>query len=161
MFTRYPKGLASALEKLGGSRLPQADRSSVTRPMYIVRPHAAGAAGSLLSTHPPLAERIEVLRSMGGGAGLRAYADAFRRVAGRSIVGARSLGAAQDVPAREPGPAGEATALERARMASDAFLGASGYERVECQTCGAVLKIPPSLGSSLARCPRCRTALHP
>ncbi|MHC5065501.1 MAG: M48 family metallopeptidase, partial [Planctomycetota bacterium] len=32
-FTRYPEGLACALEKLGGSNQPQADRSRVTAPM--------------------------------------------------------------------------------------------------------------------------------
>ena len=37
-FTRYPMGLASALEKLSGSHSGLGDTSKVTAPMYIVRP---------------------------------------------------------------------------------------------------------------------------
>jgi heat shock protein HtpX len=69
MYTRWPEGLASALEKLGGARVPQADQSKVTAPMYIVRPLRAGERRSLsaaFSTHPPLEQRIRILRGMGG-----------------------------------------------------------------------------------------------
>jgi len=161
MFTRYPEGLASALEKLGASSVAQADTSRVTKPMYIVRPLAEGEhrrAVSPFATHPPLEKRIGVLRSMAGGAGLGAYERAYREVAKRRIVGSRSLASAEEIPIEKPrGTPGTVplTRRERAREASDAFLSASGYERRPCGQCGALLKIPPRLHDRVHACPRC------
>jgi len=161
MFTRYPEGLASALEKLGASSVAQADTSRVTKPMYIVRPLAEGEhsrAVSPFATHPPLEKRIGVLRSMAGGAGLGAYERAYREVAKRRIVGSRSLASAEEIPIEKPrGTPGTVplTRRERAREASDAFLSASGYERRTCGQCGALLKIPPRLHDRVHACPRC------
>lgn len=62
-FTRNPDGLAEALEILSGDRTPMRE-SRVTENMYIVNPKAAlrGGADSLLSTHPPIRERVRRLR---------------------------------------------------------------------------------------------------
>jgi len=161
LFTRYPEGLASALEKLGAAARPQADTSRVTRPMYIVRPLAPGgrhAAASLFATHPPLAERVRILRRMGGSADLASYERAHREVTGRRIVGARALRAAESVPTRSPTPE-PTSARQRAREASNAFLSASGYTRASCRGCGAQLKIPPRLGERVSHCPRCGSRL--
>ena len=164
MFTRYPEGLASALEKLGGTSIPQANRSRVTAPMYIVRPLADNEvrkATSKFATHPPLAERIKILRSMAGGAGLAEYEAACRKVTRKSVVGARSLAAADDIPIEKPAASkdGEPSTRERARQASDAFLGAAGYERRMCGNCDAILKIPPGMMERVKRCPRCKAML--
>lgn len=62
----HPYGLISALEKLGAynKRIPM-DVSPSTASLFIVAPLSAGQVLSgLFSTHPPLAERIAVLRSM-------------------------------------------------------------------------------------------------
>ena len=62
----HANGLASALEKLGAynKRIPM-DVSPTTASLFIVAPLTAGQVFSgLFSTHPPLAERIAVLRSM-------------------------------------------------------------------------------------------------
>src|SRR5487761_334052 len=62
----HPYGLVSALEKLGAynKRIPM-DVSPATAALFIVAPFAAGQVFSgLFSTHPPLSERIAVLRSM-------------------------------------------------------------------------------------------------
>jgi heat shock protein HtpX len=59
-------GLISALEKLGAynNRIPM-DVSPTTASLFIVAPLTAGQVFSgLFSTHPPLAERIAVLRNM-------------------------------------------------------------------------------------------------
>ena len=95
MYTRWPEGLASALEKLGSHARPQADQSQVTAPMYIVRPLRQGerrSVTSAFSTHPPLEERIRVLRGMGGSADFAAYDRAFAQITGKHVVGARTLG---------------------------------------------------------------------
>jgi heat shock protein HtpX len=62
----HPYGLASALEKLGAynKRIPM-NVSPTTASLFIVAPLTAGQIFSgLFSTHPPLSERIAVLRNM-------------------------------------------------------------------------------------------------
>lgn len=64
--TRYPEGLASALEKIsqGGSSLRKPNSS--TAHLFFANPLSKGAIAGLFSTHPPIEERIKKLRSMGG-----------------------------------------------------------------------------------------------
>jgi len=62
----HPYGLISALEKLGAynKRIPM-DVSPTTASLFIVAPLTAGQMFTgLFSTHPPLAERIAVLRNL-------------------------------------------------------------------------------------------------
>jgi heat shock protein HtpX len=62
----HPYGLISALEKLGAynKRIPM-DVSPTTASLFIVAPLTAGQIFSgMFSTHPPLSERIAVLRNM-------------------------------------------------------------------------------------------------
>ncbi len=67
LYTRYPEGLASALEKLGSSSVPVKSANKATAPMYINEPFGKKQSlNSWMSTHPPIADRVRVLRSMGG-----------------------------------------------------------------------------------------------
>ena len=163
-FTRYPLGLASALEKIGGHAGSLADTSKVTAPMYIAPPAAAARrrnATSWLSTHPPLAERIRILRSMAG-AGYGAYERAYQEVRGGRLIGRRGLAEAVEIPLRAPEPEAAAeTPAARARTASDAYLAASAYQAQPCPACRAVLKLPPPLQGRLNACLRCGAALPP
>ena len=62
----HPYGLISALEKLGAynNRIPM-DVSPATASLFIVAPLTAGQVfKGMFSTHPPLSERIAVLRNM-------------------------------------------------------------------------------------------------
>ena len=62
----HPYGLISALEQLGAynKRIPM-DVSPTTASLFIVAPLTAGQVFSgMFSTHPPLSERIAVLRNM-------------------------------------------------------------------------------------------------
>ncbi|TAH35099.1 MAG: peptidase M28 [Planctomycetota bacterium] len=157
-FTRYPEGLARALEKIDASGVPLADTSKVTAPMYIAPPAASRrrAVASWFSTHPPLSERIRILRGMAGGAGYDAYQSAYQEARGGTLMGARTVSEARDLPARAAlAEAGAVPAAERARAASDAFLAASGYARRPCPSCTALLKLPPSLQERVLNCPRC------
>lgn len=65
MLTRYPEGLASALEKIARDPLPIKRANSMTAPLYIVNPLDKSLRENLLSTHPPIEERIRRLRMMG------------------------------------------------------------------------------------------------
>ncbi len=60
-FTRNPEGLANALEKLKGAP-PIQNANETTASLYISNPF--GKVSGLFSTHPPLDERIKILRSM-------------------------------------------------------------------------------------------------
>ncbi|HEY5611035.1 MAG TPA: M48 family metallopeptidase, partial [Thermoanaerobaculia bacterium] len=81
-YTRYPEGLASALEKIGKAAIPLRVASQATAPMYIVNPMKFT---DVTSTHPPLSERIRILRSIGAGGTLAGYDEAFRKVTGRPV----------------------------------------------------------------------------
>lgn len=63
--TRYPEGLAKALEKLQAYGRPMRVKSSATAHMWISDPIKPSVAERLFSTHPPLAKRIERLREIG------------------------------------------------------------------------------------------------
>jgi heat shock protein HtpX len=63
----HPYGLISALQKLGAynKRIPTTTISPSTSALCIVKPlFGAGTFASLFSTHPPLEERIAILRDM-------------------------------------------------------------------------------------------------
>jgi heat shock protein HtpX len=69
--TRYPWGLASALEKISRDTDPLEAANHATQHMYIVNPFRRfeDRANALFSTHPPTEERIRALRGlMGAGA---------------------------------------------------------------------------------------------
>jgi heat shock protein HtpX len=61
--TRYPEGLASALEKLGKNTVPTSNPNDAITPLYIVNP-MPGRMMHLFSTHPAIEERVKRLRSM-------------------------------------------------------------------------------------------------
>jgi len=69
-FTRNPLGLASALEKIGAATSPLHGATQGTAHLFISNPlrrrvdDRQGALADLLSTHPPLAQRVAILRSM-------------------------------------------------------------------------------------------------
>ncbi|MHC1744280.1 MAG: zinc metalloprotease HtpX [Syntrophobacteraceae bacterium] len=64
--TRNPESLARALEKLGmaSHRIPMMDARPETAHLFIVNPLSGRSLASLFSTHPPIEERIQRLRSM-------------------------------------------------------------------------------------------------
>ncbi len=64
LLTRYPEGLASALEKIGRYNQPMIHKSSAIAHLYISNPLGGKKISGLFSTHPPVEERIKILRSM-------------------------------------------------------------------------------------------------
>lgn len=68
LLTRYPEGLARALEKIGAANVqPMRHAHEATAHLYISSPFGFGPGkriSKLFSTHPPLAERIAALRQM-------------------------------------------------------------------------------------------------
>ncbi|MFH0963931.1 MAG: M48 family metallopeptidase [Planctomycetota bacterium] len=66
LLTRYPDGLASALEKIASDREVLEVANRATQHLYIVNPIKPfeARASAMWSTHPPIAERVRRLREM-------------------------------------------------------------------------------------------------
>jgi heat shock protein HtpX len=63
--TRYPEGLASALQKLGQYGRPMRRPSKSMAHMYISDPVKPGLVERMFSTHPPIMARVERLKKIG------------------------------------------------------------------------------------------------
>ena len=164
LYTRYPEGLASALEKISSSTSVLSSANRTTAPMYIINPlHKKGLkARDLTSTHPPISERIRILRSMGGNASFADYDSVFRQVhkgGGGIIPGATLQASAGLVAAREAAVAEKPEKqekLERARETSDLLEKLNHYAALDC-ACGAKFRVPPDFKGQRIKCPRCGT----
>lgn len=166
LYTRYPDGLASALEKLSSSTAELQSANRTTAPMYIVNPlkKKGMKVSDLSSTHPPISERIRILRSMGGGISLADYDKAFHQVHQKgtgSVIPASALaggGLGLAAPAVESKMVErEPEEIDRARETSDILWKLNNYTSITCD-CGTKLKIPPKFKSSTVRCPHCGTS---
>lgn len=63
--TRYPEGLASALEKIAAHGSTMRRQNTSTAHLFFANPLKKGGLSSLFTTHPPIEERIARLRRMG------------------------------------------------------------------------------------------------
>jgi len=65
LLTRYPEGLASALEKISKSAVPMANANKATAHLFIANPFGGRSrkVSTLFSTHPPVEERVKALLS--------------------------------------------------------------------------------------------------
>jgi heat shock protein HtpX len=165
-FTRYPEGLASALEKISRAPHTLGSANKATAPMYIVNPlKRAGKMGAKMaanstSTHPPIDERVRILRSMSGG-GFAAYDESYREVhGGKGVIPGSALkedsvsGGREAAAAGRDRESGSASQKTIARQVDDFFYRSAGYRRIECD-CGTTLKIPSDFQAKKAECPRC------
>ena len=67
LLTRYPEGLASALEKIGGYNQPMQKASNAMAHLYISNPFGSRAGkgvAKLFMTHPPIEDRVAKLRGL-------------------------------------------------------------------------------------------------
>ncbi len=163
-YTRYPEGLASALEKISSDarRTSQGQdrKNRALAPMYTINPlEVAGfAAHGLFSTHPPTEKRIRILRGMAG-ASLSDYEAAYEKVEKGMVIPKTALKTARPVGARPPGEQREDAPpelgrKEKARQTSDLLWRLNDYKFVSC-ACGARLKLPPTFRAAQIQCPRC------
>ncbi len=68
LLTRYPDGLAGALEKIAKFDQPLKKANHATAHMFLANPfdpHVTKKFESLFSTHPPIKDRIAKLKKMG------------------------------------------------------------------------------------------------
>ncbi len=163
LYTRYPEGLASALEKIAGSTTQLKSANQASAPMYIINPFRkkGRAATDLTSTHPPISERIRILRSMAGGASFADYDNAFRNVhqGGRGIISASAVASTGTIGLRAAEPEAvqgepEIGKVERSREVSDLMWRLNNYKTITCD-CGTKLKVPPNIKKPSVKCPHC------
>lgn len=64
LLTRYPEGLASALEKISQDPTQLSVANDATAHLYIANPFKKKRFSSLFMTHPPIEERIKILREI-------------------------------------------------------------------------------------------------
>lgn len=63
--TRYPEGLASALEKISQHGSVMRRQNTSTAHLFFANPLKKSSLAGLFSTHPPIEDRIQRLRTMG------------------------------------------------------------------------------------------------
>ena len=157
-FSRYPEGLASALEKISGTKIEMKSANDVTAPMYIALPFSGKkkAAAGLQSTHPPIEERIRILRAMQG-AGFLSYQAAYDDVKGKkSGVVPKSGLTETDEPGIRKAFDGATTDRNIKRDAGDIMMAVNRYRFIDC-SCGLRIKVPPDYGKASISCTKCGT----
>ncbi|MCC6730905.1 MAG: M48 family metalloprotease [Chthonomonadales bacterium] len=154
LITRYPAGLASALEKISSDREVLEVANRATQHLYIVNPIRSfeQRAAGLFDTHPPINERVQRLRAMAlqpaspaGADGTAPESDGAMPVGAVGLVGGPA--------ASESGPAvdGAATCprcgeeLGRGRV--------EGRDVQGCRQCGGVWLADADFRDLLARAP--------
>jgi len=159
LYTRYPEGLASALEKLSTSNTQVRTANKATAPMYTINPFQKQGMSieDLTSTHPPIAERIRILRSMVG-ASYADYEQAYEQAKKSKLIPATALVGVEKVEARAPQPEPvldeKLEKVARTRETSQVLWNLSGYRAIDCP-CGARLRVPPNYQANAVRCPHC------
>lgn len=157
-FTRYPEGLASALEKISQFKPGALKVNQAVSPLFTVNPLAAAGGGtSIFSTHPPTADRIRILRGMGKSASLAAYEEAFRAAhKGSGVIASRDLGASVEAATRGASASSAADPAAQWRSARDVLHQVNRFLVLPC-ACGLKIKLPPDFKDSSLTCPRCGT----
>jgi heat shock protein HtpX len=161
LYTRYPEGLASALEKLAASTKQLKSANNATAPMYTINPFRkkGRAASDLTSTHPPISERIRILRAMAG-ASPADYERAYEQIKHKKIIPSSAVAATGSVALREPSAEKEEDRIGRTRDTSDMLLRMNKYKIVTCASCGTKYKIPPAYPEPSIICARCGNPIN-
>jgi heat shock protein HtpX len=159
-FTRYPDGLASALEKISNSTQELKSANKVTAPMYIANPlkKKGKKLNDLTSTHPPISERVRILRSIANSADFTAYQDALNTVKGKetNIFPQAELKDSNPINLRGATglPVAGLTKKQSQRSVGNLIMKLNDYSFVNCP-CGVKIKIPPDYKKKIVHCPRC------
>jgi heat shock protein HtpX len=161
--TRYPEGLANALEKIANdSSPPLATANKVTAPMFIVNPFKKMGQwnlSDLTSTHPPIYERIKILRSLAQGASYKDYSKAYEEITKSKSILPKSALTDEDVAIRQASDESKKEQISRqVRDVGDIMRKVSGFLFLPC-ACGVTLKVPPNYREESIECPRCSRLL--
>ena len=161
--TRYPEGLASALQKIASCDKKLARPNKAMAPLfiddplrerdYIVKPVSPKKRFSNpFATHPPIQDRIAVLRKIAGGVSYLEYQKAF----GAGLMPPSALADSTVIPLRKPSEkaAEEKSPRAKQRDLGDLMRAVNQFAFLLCP-CGLKLKIPPDFKKSQVKCPKC------
>ena len=165
--TRYPEGLASALEKISHSGLSFTKVNKIIAPMFFVNPIKRNGIefSSLTATHPPVEERIKILRNITRGVNFRYFQSAYNEIQKikknrKKLIPEFYLKERHTIPLREAvlAPVLAFDNRSKKREICDTIMKANGYSFIEC-SCGLKIKIPEGFGFNKAKitCPKCGT----
>lgn len=159
--TRYPEGLASALEKISDNSLDLKKANSITAPMYIVNPlkKKGMKLSNLTSTHPPISERIKILRAMQNGVHYLSYQSAFQFIRNsreKILPPSADLDRVPLVMKKPPiGWYAQTSEKQAKRTSGDLIMQLNNFSFIECE-CGIKIKIPPEYKHDEIFCPKCK-----
>jgi heat shock protein HtpX len=159
-YTRYPEGLASALEKISDNTIELKTANKVTAPMYIVNPlkPQGQKLSDLTSTHPPISERIRILRGISGGANYVDYETAFDKIKrGKGhLIPSSGLNDQTKIGLKDVAVTSTVLGLDKQtkRDAGDIMMKVNNYSFINCE-CGLKIKIPPDFNKKEFSCPKC------
>lgn len=157
--TRYPEGLASALEKLSQNRFNLRSATKATAGMYIVNPlkKTGMQISDLTSTHPPISERIKILRGMMHGVDFADYQTSYNKIKNTSekIIPKSGLDEKTIIPVLAGMKvAADLSRKEQQRELGNIVMNVNGYNFYNCK-CGVTIKVPPNFEGDKIKCPRC------
>lgn len=158
--TRYPEGLASALEKLAENRFTFHGANKATAGLFIVNPlkEQGMKLSDLSSTHPPISERINILRTMNSGVNYSDYQKAYSRISNKSekIIPLSALGNNETIEIRDKDISKVETISKtnQKRILGDLVMKTNDYSFLTCE-CGLKLKAPIEYNGKEVTCPRC------
>ncbi|MFH1768470.1 MAG: M48 family metallopeptidase [Candidatus Omnitrophota bacterium] len=157
--SRYPEGLASALEKISSTNYKFAAGNKVTAPMYIVNPlQSNNSRGvNLFSTHPPTDERVKILRNMAGGVNYLDYHKSLLKVNNNltAVMPPSALRDSQSISIRKPTQEQkQQSKKQQVREVGDLMRVVNNYAFLLC-ACGLRIKVPPDYRKPRIVCPRC------
>ena len=165
--TRYPEGLASALEKISQSTDEIPAVNKINAALFIINPLKKKGARplDLTGTHPPISERIRILRAMMRGSNLSHYDKAYREItgAGAGVIPVVELGKDKPISIRKATDMAEKTEKAQdkkttTRELNDLMRAVNKYVFLAC-TCGLNIKLPPDFKKKEFSCPRCKRTL--
>ena len=161
--TRYPEGLASALNKLSMSGLKLEKANKATAGLYIINPIKGMGINStkLTSTHPPISKRVRILRNIGENANYKSYQIAYSKTTGKrgegsKIIPLSGLYESKKIKVRKPTVTNEKpkSNKQEKRDLQDLIKAVNRFAFIQC-ACGLKIKIPPNFKEEIINCPRC------
>ena len=132
--------------------------------MYIVNPFKKKGQmklSDLTRTHPPISERIRILRNMTHGAAYKDYSNAFSEVTHQKTVVPVAALTKEEVGLRQAQAKAEKEQRVQTQMrqVGDIMRRVNQFIFLTC-VCGLNLKIPPNFKGNQVQCPRCHKSHH-
>jgi len=159
--TRYPEGLASALEKLSQTDIELPSANKATAGLYIVNPlvKAGRKLSNLSSTHPPIDERIKILRTISNGANYSNYQAAYDQFYGKGklitpVIPVSGLKDPHKIPLKQKAKMADKEVSPANKGVMDIIRAIDKFYFIPCD-CGLSIKVPPDFSKSSITCPKC------